>query len=207
MNNLANILIIIHAIFGSIALISGTGAIITKKGSSLHRKTGKIFYYTMLLSAIIALVIALLPTNWNPFLFSVGIFSTYLIISGKRALKLKLKTTNVILDKFIALIMLLTGLGMVCIPLIVSGSLNIVLTVFGGLGILLSLGELRIYYKNTYHKKWLAKHIGNMTGGYIAACTAFIVVNQIMPGVYGWLVPTAVGSLYIAYWNRKIKTT
>lgn len=207
MNNLANILIIIHATFGGIALISGTGAIVSKKGSKLHRKTGKIFYYTMLISAIIALVIALLPTNWNPFLFSIGIFSTYLIVSGKRALKLKLKHPNIVLDKLLALIMLLTGLGMICIPLLVFGKINIVLTVFGSLGMLLSAGELRMYYKKEYRKKWLVKHIGNMTGGYLAACTAFVVVNQILPGVYGWLVPTAIGSLYIIYWSNKIKTT
>ena len=44
-----------------------------------------------------------------------------------------------------------------------------------------------------------------MTGGYIAAFTAFVVVNQILPGVYGWLTPTALGTIYIMYWNKKIK--
>ena len=182
MNNLANILIIIHATFGGVALLCGTGALIAKKGNKFHKRLGNIFFYSMLISGIIALVIAVLPTNWNPFLFAVGVFSTYLIVSGKRALNLKRKEIKITLDTYLAIVMLLTAIGMIILPLLLLGELNIVLTVFGVLGFFLSVGDLRMFRRGNYKKKWLAKHIGNMTGGYIAAFTAFVVVNQILPG-------------------------
>ena len=43
-----------------------------------------------------------------------------------------------------------------------------------------------------------------MTGGYIDAVSVFFVVNQILPSVWNWFVPTLVGSIYIAYWINKL---
>lgn len=199
-------LIYIHAAFGGIALLAGTFAIIAKKGSSAHKKSGKVFYYIMLASALTALVISAIPSNFNPFLFSIGVFSAYLIISGYRALRYKRKVVSLVIDKTLTGVMMITGLGMILMPVILEGKPNIVLAVFGIISLILTLGELRAY-KNLekLRKGWLAKHLGNMIGGYIAAVTAFIVVNQILPGVYGWLTPTAVGLGYMFYWTKKIK--
>ncbi len=47
-------------------------------------------------------------------------------------------------------------------------------------------------------------HLGNMMGAYIASFTAFLVVNEVLPPLVGWLGPTVLGSFYIAYWNIKI---
>ena len=55
------ILIYSHALFGGIALLSGFISLIAKKGKKTHKKSGKLFYYCMLLSASTALVIASLP--------------------------------------------------------------------------------------------------------------------------------------------------
>ena len=43
-----------------------------------------------------------------------------------------------------------------------------------------------------------------MTGGYIAAVSAFFVVNQILPGIWNWFVPGIIGSGYITYWMIKL---
>jgi len=43
-----------------------------------------------------------------------------------------------------------------------------------------------------------------MTGGYISAVTAFFVVNEILPGLWNWFIPTLIGSIYIAFWMKKV---
>jgi len=48
-------------------------------------------------------------------------------------------------------------------------------------------------------------HIGKISGGYIAAFTAFLITNQVLPSIVGWLLPTVLGSVFIAYWLRKTK--
>jgi len=206
METFATYLIYIHAILGSIAFIAGFIAILTKKGNNAHKKSGIIFYYSMLCSALSALVIAVLPKHENAFLFTVGIFSSYFIISGYRALQFKKPNPKVLADKIIAIAMLLTGISMIVYPIFTTGKLNTVLTIFGSVGIVFSIRDLFLLRNiKTLHKHWLKLHIGKMMGGYIAAVTAFVVVNQFIPGVAGWLVPSIFGTAYMNYWFWKLR--
>lgn len=61
------LLVYAHATFGSIALVTGLVALIAKKGKTIHKKSGLLFFYSMLVSAFIALVVAMLPNHFNPF--------------------------------------------------------------------------------------------------------------------------------------------
>jgi uncharacterized membrane protein len=205
MDTFATYLIYIHATLGSIAFLAGFIAIITKKGGNYHKKSGIVFYYTMLFSAISALIIAVLPKHESPFLFTIGLFSSYFIITGYRALRFKKPNPSLTLDKIIAACMILTGIVMIGYPLLMNGKFNIVLTVFGTIGIVFAIRDL-LLFKNAkrLRNSWLKLHIGKMLGGYISAVTAFIVVNQFIPGIAGWLTPSIFGSAYIAYWFRKL---
>ncbi|OUU19486.1 MAG: hypothetical protein CBC08_07240 [Flavobacteriaceae bacterium TMED48] len=105
MEQLAEFLIqYIHAPLGGIALLSGGISLISKKGSSLHKKSGKVFFYSMFLSAFSALVVSFLPNHESPFLFSIGLFITYFLVSGIRCLKYKQKEIYLSIDKIIALL-------------------------------------------------------------------------------------------------------
>lgn len=204
---IARILIIAHASLGGIALFAGMIALIAKKGSDPHKRAGLVFFYSMLSSAVFALVISVYPKHESPFLFTIGIFSSYFLITGYRALKYKTDTINYTGDKLLAFLMLLTGICMIAYPIVLIGKLNIVLTVFGTFSIIQSIQDLRSYTKPEKLKKnWLKAHLGKMLGGYIAAITAFVVVNQFLPGVIGWLAPGLIGSIYIVYWTRKVST-
>ncbi|WP_430412626.1 DUF2306 domain-containing protein [Kordia sp.] len=205
METFATYLIYIHATLGSIAFIAGFIAIITKKGGNAHKKSGIVFYYTMLFSAVSALVIAVLPKHENPFLFTIGLFSSYFIITGYRALRFKKSNISLTLDKIISAFMLLTGIVMILYPLILNGKINIVLTVFGTIGIIFATRDLMLFKNaNKLRKSWLKLHIGKMLGGYISAVTAFIVVNQFIPGIAGWLIPSVFGVAYMNYWFWKL---
>jgi uncharacterized membrane protein len=195
----------LHAPLGGVALISGSVSVIAKKGGRIHRKYGKIFYYSMLITAISAFIISILPNHESPFLFTIGLFSMYFLIGGIRSLRFKNKEFDVKIDRIIAYTMIITGLFMIVYPIVLYGQLNTILTTFGCVGILFGLRDLKLFNdKERLRKGWLKLHLGKMTGGYIAAVSAFFVVNQILPGISNWFVPSVVGSVFITYWMNKL---
>jgi uncharacterized membrane protein len=198
-------LIYTHIGLGATALAAGLLAIVAKKGQNLHKKAGLVFYYAMLSSAVLALLVSVLPQHENPFLFAIGIFSTFFILTGYRALGFKKPNPNLLVDKLIASVMLITGLAMFLVPLLVYKKLNVVLGVFGVMGIVFSVRDLKLYqHPEKLQPNWLKMHLGNMMGGYIAATTAFMVNVNVLPGIYGWFAPGLLGGIYIAFWMRKL---
>lgn len=205
MENTIQILIYIHAAFGGIALLAGLVSIIAKKGKNIHRKSGLIFFYSMMLSGIIGMIVAVLPNHESLFLFSVGIFGLYFVLTGNRALNFKRKNPDLKIDRLISIIMITTGVLMILLPIILTKSINIVLVVYAIVGIIFSVSDL-ILFRNPerLRKGWLKLHLGKMLGGYISATTAFVVVNEFFPSFYGWFIPGIVGGFIIAYWMRKM---
>ncbi len=196
-----------HAALGGIAFIAGALAVLTKKGSPLHKRTGKLFYYTMLISVLISLVIAVMPNHISPFLFSIGVLSIYLLVSGRRSLYIHQPTTDLRIDKIIAGIIILTGMTMIGSALMLYEHTHMVLLMFGIGSLLLGIQDLYIYSDpQRVLDNWLAAHLGKMMGGYIAAITALFVVNNVLPGTWNWYGPSIVGGLIIVYWKRQIKT-
>ena len=200
------ILIYSHAFLGGIALFSGMISLIAKKGKIIHRKSGKVFLFSMLTSALTALIISILPNHESAFLFSIGVFSSYLILTGYRAISYKSKNVNLTIDKIISWTMIVLAFLMIFYNPIFNNKVNIVLTVFGIVGLFLSIRDL-ILYKNTARLTagWLKLHLGKMIGGYISATTAFVVVNDFFPSFYGWFIPGIIGGFYITYWMNKLK--
>ncbi len=206
------ILIYTHATFGGISLLVGLVALIVTKGNNLHRTAGKIFYYCMLIGASLAIIISLLPNHESTFLFSIGIFSCYMILSGRRILSLKKLfkgEPTATKEYFLPGLMLLTGIGMLAYGINMkskSDDYGIVLIVFACIGGSMAIRDIQMLRSKPMDKKfWLYQHISKMTGGYIAAVTAFVVVNGFIPGLYGWLIPTVVGTIYIVYHQMRFR--
>lgn len=91
MEQAIKILIYIHGFFGGVGLITGIGSIIVPKGKPLHKKMGKLFSIGMITSSLISLPICWMQKHQNIFLFLIGLFTIYLVISGNRALTFKHK--------------------------------------------------------------------------------------------------------------------
>lgn len=204
--NTVKLLIYLHASLGGLALLAGFIAATTTKGSKIHKKSGTVFHHSMVVSVLTSIFIALIPTHFNPFLLGIGIFSLYSVISGRRCLKVLKPNYNLSIDKFLAYCLLINSVLMIGLPLILTKDINIILAVFGILGILAGIRDL-IAFKNFEQLKRdrIKHHINKISGGYIAAITAFLVVNELLPGYWAWFTPTVIGSIYATYYNIQWK--
>ena len=98
-------------------------------------------------------------------------------------------------------------IGLVVTGLIQKNTFGFVYIVFGFIGMRLAMQDIGYYKQKITNKKyWLISHLSKMMGGYIAATTAFLVVNnKIVPPILAWLVPTVFGSFLIFKWVRGVK--
>ncbi|MFT7250382.1 MAG: putative membrane protein [Flavobacterium sp.] len=209
MEQVIKIFIYIHAFFGGIALLSGLASVLFVKGSPNHKKSGKVFSYGMVISSLISLPICWLPNHENNFLFLIGIFTIYLVISGNRVLLFKKKKEANFTDKLISTIMFVASLSMLTFGtyfLLRNNSGGILYLFFGITALLISIRDFK-FYKNIDKTKILPLHIGKMSGAYIASVTAFLVAGLRFEGIIYWVLPTLIGTLFIMYWTKKMKTT
>jgi hypothetical protein len=205
-------LIYIHAFFGGLGLITGMISVFVKKGGFNHKRTGKIFSYSMIISSLISLFVARMPNHENLFLFLIGIFTIYLILAGNRALTLKnkIKTKADWIDKLVSGAMLLTSIIMLIlgISLMVQKVDNSILYVFfGSFGAFLTIRDFQTFKVFTEMKNaWLISHLGRMIGALIASVTAFLVAGLNIGTTLVWMMPTILGTVYIIYWNRQFNS-
>jgi hypothetical protein len=211
MEQIITTLIYIHAFFGGIGLISGMISIYVKKGDFNHKKAGKIFSYSMLISSLISLFVARMPNHENLFLFLIGIFTIYLVLAGNRALTLKSKTKSKadLIDKLVSGTMLLASIGMLIIGtigIIKHADNSILYVFFGAFGVIMTLRDFQTFRIFTENKNaWLISHLGRMVGALIASVTAFLVAGIHVGTVIVWILPTILGTAYIIYWNRTFR--
>ncbi|MGF1563734.1 MAG: DUF2306 domain-containing protein [Flavobacteriales bacterium] len=201
METLFTVSLIIHIISGYLALAAGTTAIIARKGQNVHRKAGRLFVLAML--GVGASAFSMSSIKGNQFLFHIAIFTMYQVYGGWRALRQRDLRANAV-DWIVASAGLINGVVM-----LFTG--NIVLMVFGGISVLLGVGNLRTHLrvrqgKEIHRLAWLRKHIGMMMGAFIATVTAFIVVNvtNVQPGWVLWLAPTAIFMPVMQYHTRRV---
>lgn len=194
--------------FGGIALLSGLTSILFVKGSPNHKKSGKIFSYGMVISSLISLPICWLPNHENNFLFLIGIFTIYLVISGNRVLLFKNKKQANFTDKLITMILFVAALFMLFFGtyfLLNNNSGGILFLFFGLIAFVIALRDFR-FHKNIDKTKVLNFHIGKMSGAYIASVTAFLVAGLNFQGILYWILPSVVGTFFIIYWTKKMRT-
>ena len=173
----------------------------------------------MMLTALLALVVSNLPGHKSPFLFSIGIFSIYLVSTGYRYISLddlhKGQKPQAI-DWFLTSLMALFGLFLVgggilqligLIDIMYDRSFGTVMLVFGGFSVMMVVQDINGFRgKVQYKNHWLLMHISRMIGANIAAFTAFLVVNnKFLPNIVAWLLPTVIGIPLMMYWHKKQK--
>ena len=199
------IIITIHILAGTIALLCAALAVSLEKGKRLHVLLGRAYFWSM--AAIFLTAIPMSIISSNIFLFLIAIFSFYLAFAGMRFARNRkgIATTS---DWIAVSLMILSGLGMLILSAIFftnDNSQYIVLIVFGFLASRLGYADLMSYTNNTATgKERISRHLANMMGGTIAVITAVLVVNPpFEPEWVWWILPTALVTPVIFWWNRK----
>ena len=75
-------LLILHITGGTISLLLGAFILAKKKGNRLHKLIGQIYFFALLMASLVALPMSYLHANY--FLFIIGVFTSYMLVSGKR---------------------------------------------------------------------------------------------------------------------------
>ncbi|MFN3665272.1 MAG: hypothetical protein ACK4S0_03880 [Sediminibacterium sp.] len=213
MNNLFTVLLVSHISGGGAGLITGTIAASVKKGSKTHKLSGIIFFWGMLVASLSALVLSNLQGHENLFLFAVGGFTLYMVLSGYRVVLLKrmFKSTPVKIptaDYLITLFGFVFAIFLIIqsIKGIIHGNMFcIVPGVFGLICLSYVMLDIKLIVgRTTIKQTWMYSHIVRMMGAMIASYTAFLVVNvQIQQQWILWMLPTVIGSSLIAIFIRK----
>ena len=213
METIFRIFLIIHIIGGSLGLLTGILNIIAKKGNSRHRIVGKIFFFSMLTTGLSSLILSTI--NPSLFMFMVGIFTVYMVVTGNRYLHLKMLNENQkpkIIDWSLTIAMMLAGILFISLgiwSLLKSNLFGLVFITFGSIGLLFVRHDIK-NYKGKSHllNYWLSEHLQRMIGAFIASTTAFLVINakyfpEYIPLILYWLLPTIIFTPLIIKWANK----
>lgn len=210
MEQTIKVLIYIHALSGGLGLITGMVSVFIKKGGLIHKKLGRIFSYSIIISSLISLIVARMPKHENLFLFLIGIFTIYMVLAGNRALTFKNKSKNSAdwKDKLVSGSMMVTSIIMLVLGafgMFQKIDNSILYLFFGGFGAFLSFRDFQSFRVFKEKKNaWLINHLGRMNGALIASVTAFFVAGLNIQTLFIWFLPTIVGVPYIIYWNKKL---
>lgn len=204
------IILVLHIISGSIGILLGTFILLRKKGDPLHRTTGKVFTIAMVSTGLCAFYLSIIHPNL--FLFIVSVFTIYLSISGYRMIQLKKVHQGQkpqLFDTILTIVMVICSFLFFYRAskyLLAKEPFGLVFALFGLVSIRLCYSEFKAYTgKVTDKKYWLKNHIGRMTGAYIAAFTAFLVVNNtFLPPILAWSLPGIIGGIFISKTLKKL---
>lgn len=201
------LLLILHIFCGSVALATGMCILWRKKGDLVHKKYGNLFVYSMAFSACLALILSFIRPQW--LLTIIAIFTLYLIYSGKRCIRWsnierpsEVDWLTGVCGALISFALTLIGLNTLVVNKHLLGA---VILIFAGICFLLTWQQLiMLRYFSKTKSNYLPMHIQRMVGSYIAASTAFLVVNnQLLPGWIAWILPTLILVPWIVRWSRE----
>ena len=200
------ILLTIHILAGTIALLCAALAVTSEKGKKLHVLSGRTYFWCMVAIFLTAIPMSIITSNI--FLFLIAIFSFYLAFAGMRFARNR-KGVATTLDWIIVSLMILSGVGMWILAVIYftnNNSQYIPLLVFGFIAIALGYADFKSHKNKTaIGKERLSRHLTNMMGGTIAVITAVLVVNvDLEPTWVWWVLPTLLITPVIFWWNYKV---
>ena len=212
-NLLHNTNIIAHVLFGSIALCLGLIALLSKKGKTLHTKSGNLFLICLIVVITTGLV-GVFIFKRNSFLLVITALSAYLGFSGYRVLKYKNNQPK-LLDIAIVLLTLASvsyflyyfkSIGMIWSPIIIYSTVGYLL-------FMITYDFLRyLIPQSKYKNLWLYEHILKMVSAFSAILSAFSGTvfedyqpySQFLPSTLGMVV--AIGFMvYYANKNKSLK--
>jgi uncharacterized membrane protein len=212
------LLLPIHIVSGSIALISGFVGVFVVKGMKVHRLSGRIFLYAMLSLGISGALIAII--KWQPANIVGGAIAVYMVATGVLTLRGRDDSSSLIDAAGIALAIgivyfsLTIGLRVLHSP---SGKIDGVpptpLFAFAGVTLLAILGDLRVMIKRGLQgRQRLIRHLWRMCFSlFIASGSFFIGQAKVIPRpirIFPLLaIPAFLPLVLLLYWVARVSLT
>ncbi len=199
----------LHVVCGGLVLALGCFALAARKGGTWHRFVGRAYVVFMLATCASAFWLAL--DTQSSFLVALSVFTAYLAFSGFRIVRLRARAVRRpgAIDWLVTLS--LTSASVVLAIqsfVIVDGHLRlrVVPLVFATIGTVLAVLDLVRFIRRGARITGLPRHVVHMVSSFIAAVTAFSVINfTFLPPLARWLWPTVVGTVAITLLVRRLE--
>ena len=209
----------VHAGLGTLALatfwISGLG----RKGSPVHRLSGKLYLLSMAGLLLAALPLTAAIASINPV---AGAFLSYLLVitatsvwTSWRAVRDKKDWGRFTGPVYRSLMWanLLSGLGILYVGLFITNQMQVIFVAFASIGIISFVNMWRFSRRPPQDPRWpLRQHLGAMLGNGVATHIAFLTIGlpKVLPFLAGssllnlsWLAPLVVSAVAGVYLTRK----
>jgi len=199
---------ILHIIAGILIAVSGLLQILLKKGGKLHRVIGTVYFLVWPIVVI---------TGWilGSFLIAMlGAFGFYMAYTGYRFGRLKSTKINSV-DKWMIVSAVILSIMIfvfgIYLLLFDKNNFGIILVFFGVIFSSITIRDSNGYIRGKLNRKmsgdsmeWFFEHFGRMYISYIAAMTAFTVIQNPFPFfvVLNWILPTVIGTGIIIFTSR-----
>ena len=212
-----SLLLGIHIVCGSIALLSLLIPFLSKWGGTVHRRTGWLFSLAMGGVSLTAWALSTIRLGDGIagndadaiFLAHIGLLSGASVWMGLRAARLKQKVEQ---RKWSDVAwpgaLLLSSAGIFIAGIARGDVLWIVFSTIGALG---AIGPLRyLLAQSGSRNEWMLQHLGSMGTGAISAVTAFFVVNGQGWGLGQlalvlWIAPGILGGIAISLLGARVR--
>ena len=171
---------VFHVACGGLSLALGFCALAARKGGAWHRLFGRVYVASMLATCVSALWLALEVRSL--FLGALSIFTAYLAFSGFRVVRLRSAT-----DRRPGMVDWLLTVSLIGASLVLASQsfdtfdeglrIRVVPLVFAAIGMILSILDLVRFLQKDERLIGLPRHVIHMLSSFIAAWTAFSVIN------------------------------
>ena len=208
----------IHIIAGSIAIVAGFISVFSVKGLKLHRKTGMIFVYSMVVLALTAAAIATLR-NQPPNIIG-GSLAFYMVVTALLTVRPRDQRSRWI-DVGLLVVGITVGAAAIKIGLVAlkspTGTMNgvpaVMMFIFGTVALLGALGDARMIRANGLQgAQRIARHLWRMCFSlFIAAGSFFLGQAKVIPKPIRILpllaIPAMLPLVLMFYWLVRVLFT
>ena len=208
----------VHIIAGSIAIIAGFISVFALKGAKLHRKSGMIFVYSMLVLSITGAVIATL--KHQPANIIGGSLAFYMVTTALLTVRPRDRGSRwidagaLLIGAMVGGFAMKTGLDAVNTP---TGTLNGVpagmMFFFATVALLAAVGDLRVLLVGHLHgAQRIARHLWRMCFSlFIASGSFFLGQAKVIPKPIRILpllaIPALLPLVLLLYWLARVLLT
>ncbi len=170
----------IHIIAGLVGLIAGAIALSVRKGAKLHRKSGMIFVYAMLVVSITGTVMGTLLSEMAAVL--PGMLSFYLVLTSWLTARHPVVLKFSWIDLGAMLIGLTVGIASISYGLVAEGKPTLLYIIFGAVALLGTFGDIRVLTRGIQGAYRIARHLWRMCVAlFLASISLFIGQSQVFP--------------------------